>query len=236
VSDDPPPDVHFVAGAGDPGVDEELAQPPQRTFSRGVRLRLEFAAAAAGLALVAVVIHNRTEHHASNAAEPTTSVAPTTSPLPSVVTLPPVARNTPIPQLDVFPVCPEAGDGQPSCVTVRSVPDPFVAAVRELLPRIQTSLAVTENLRASAPQDIPGLWSRLFTGRSGTTTIRILVQRGGDPVPVVLAPSARGTHVLIGRHRATPYYVQVQMVSTSAAALSQHDVDQLARDARLIAS
>jgi hypothetical protein len=235
VSDEPPPDVEFVVGAGDSGVDEELAQPDRRTLSPPARMRLQIAAAVVALALVVVAIHIHSDDDGGSVARPAPSVV-VPAPLPSVVVLPPAPPDPGLPQLDVFPVCPESGDGQPACETMRSVPDQFVAAVRAVLPQIETTVAVTENLRGATPQTIPGLWSRLFTGRAGTTTIRIVVQRGGDPVPVVLAPAHGGERVLIGRHRAQSYLVQVQVATPADHPLTQHDVDRLAQDARLIAA
>jgi hypothetical protein len=210
---------------------EDLVQPRGRSLTNGIRVRLELLGAVAVLALVAVAVGARSGHGSGPPVTPSTAVV--TSPPPTAPDTPVVL--TPVPQIEGLPDCPDAGDGEPSCTAVESVPPRFVAAVRELLPGVRTSAAVSEKLRAAAPGDIPGLWSRLFTGHTGATRIRIVVCRGTGSIPVTRDPAdGLGVRVVVGRHRTSTYVVEVQVTTTSSRQPSQHDVDELAADARLL--
>jgi hypothetical protein len=208
-------------------VDEELAPPP------GVPRRLRQALVGAAVCLLVVsggVLVRRAlaPHPIDGKPAAAAPLAPPRRVIPEL----PVIQDV---RLRPAPTCPRATDGQVSCTTVRTVPRPFLRAVRSLVPRVVTTHAVTNMLRPTGPDNRHGLWSRSFTGRSGSVRIWIVVTLGGPDREPATAESMGGpraigyARMLYGR-----YTVQVQIDAPTSRMPTLDAIGNLASDPRMV--
>jgi hypothetical protein len=246
--------VDFVVGDPDGGFDEELAQPARRELPGTPRLRWAVGSVAVALIVVAGVLRAQSAPHHPAAANATTTPGRTTSVSPMHTTalgrspgvfvpLPGRTGETRndvemlLPALGAPPACPATGGGRPVCITTRSMPSAFLAAVRSQFPGAGQVDAVTQLLRPVDARPSSGLWSRTFTGHAGGSTIVVLVRLGNDPNPVGEDAVDDGNRTIVySEHQVDRYTVEVEVSAPSGHAPSLRRVDRLAADARLTRS
>ncbi len=198
--------------APDEGVEEELA------------VRGGSALEPALLALLAVAVIAAMLLHRPDGGRTSARTAP--PPAPTGLPASPVAVR----QLN----CPAPAGGT-VCRTSHTMPRAFVAAVRTLLPQVATHYAASEWLRSSAGRDPGRLYSRLYEGRDAPAAITVLVQRSGDVLADAADPRADANQIVVrGRQRVGRFVVDVRISAPAAVAPTRAQVNELARDPRLV--
>jgi len=133
--------------------------------------------------------------------------------------------------------CPVAEPGGSGCRRIHSVPEPFLAAIRTLLPQVATHYVVSESLRTKSRHHADGLYSRLYEGRDAPAAITVLVQRSADVLADAFDPPVDGNQIVVrARQRVGTFVVDVRISAPAAVAPSRAQVNTLARDPRLVAA